>query len=120
MRLIDRLKQGDKAIQTITVRGDDVEIHPLSDEAFARAVTKSGVNTPFQQLKNASADLLSTANLLRLSIAVCEEGIVGFEPALKEGLKGGISAEIAAKIIEITFGEGENVQDFSTAPKGNN
>jgi len=66
----------------------------------------------FAQLKAASKDLLGTADLLDFSIAICAEGMVGYSPEVEDHLRGGISAEIAAKIIEITFGEGENVEDF--------
>jgi len=118
--LLDRIKQGDKAVQTVTIRGDEIDIRPLSDRAFARATRKSNSKLSFQQLKNASKDLLETADLLDFSIAICEEGIVGYEPEIENYLRGGLSAEIASKIIEITFGEGENVQDFSTAQTGSN
>lgn len=118
MKLIDRLKQGDKAEMTVTIREDTVDIKPLSDRAFARAARKADIKMTFAQLKSASKDLLGTADLLDFSIAVCEEGMIGFSPEIEAQLKGGISAEIAAAIIAATFGEGVNVEDFSKAPTG--
>jgi len=120
MKLIDKIKQGTEAEQTITIRGYEVDIHPLSDKAFSRAVRRANVKMSFAQLKAASKDLLGTADLLDFSIAICAEGMVGYSPEVEDYLRGGISAEIAAKIIEITFGEGENVEDFSKAPTGSN
>lgn len=118
MKLIDRIKQGTDAIQTITIRGDEIEIRPISDKAFSRAARKANVQMSFGELKNASKDLLGMANLLDFSGAICAEGIVGYSEKVESCLKGGLSAEIAAKIIEITFGEGENVSDFSKAQTG--
>lgn len=118
MKLLDRIKEGCNAIVTITVRGDEVDIHPLSDRAFSKASRRANVKLSFNQLKSENKSILETADLLDFSMAICEEGIVGYKPEMETVLKGGLSADIAAKIIEITFAEGENVQDFSTAPVG--
>lgn len=132
MKLLDRIKQGTSAEQTVIIRDDEVVVRPLSDKAFARATRKCGVKMSFEDLKRGSKDLLATADLLDFSLAVCREGMVieipqGIDPSqraayidnlIENSLRGGLSAEIAAKILEVTFGGSDNIEDFSIAQKG--